>query len=269
MGKYFDKFPLIDYNGTPAKNIMSRVAFSDKSKKDIQANFDYTIDGSLTRADNLSNAYYNSPYYDWVIYLANDIIDPYHDYYKNEEQMQAYLIEKYGSIEDAKRKILFYRNNWAPDDSRLNPNIFDNLSPQLQKYYNPIISNSNQVIGYNRKQEDWIQSTNQIVWLSLNTASIQDVGDMFVQGASQGQIIDIQETGIILQHIKGNFIVDSIVKSIDYIKKNIADEEVSFWASVSAYDEETEKNELKRNITMIKAAYLQDIEKSFNEEIKK
>lgn len=269
MGKYFDKFPLIDYNGTPAKNIMSRVAFSEKTKKDINANFDYKIDDSLIRPDNLSNSYYNSPYYDWVIYLANDTIDPYYDYYKNDSQLNACIKEKYGSIENAKRKIIYYRNNWAPDDSTLSPVIYDNLSVEIQKYYNPIISNSNQVIGYNRKQEDWIQSTNQIIWITLNVPIDMVKGDIYEQGSSQGHILDISGTSLILHHIKGSFIVDDNIKSIDYIKKNIPDSEASFWAAVTAYEQETEDNELKRNISLIKASYLQDIEKSFNDEIKK
>ena len=84
MSKYFDKFPLVNYNGVLAKNLMVKADFTETAKRDIYSNFDYVLEEGMTRPDMISNAYYNSPYYDWLIYLSNNIIDPYHDYYKSE-----------------------------------------------------------------------------------------------------------------------------------------------------------------------------------------
>jgi hypothetical protein len=85
MGKYFNRFPLVDYNGTPAKNILARVDFTDQTKNDIYVNFDYVLQEGSTRPDILSFNYYNSSQYDWLIYMANEIVDPYHDYYKSQQ----------------------------------------------------------------------------------------------------------------------------------------------------------------------------------------
>jgi hypothetical protein len=268
MGKYFDKFPVISYNGSTVRNIMAKVNFTPKSRRDILLNFDYVLDDSTGRADNLSDLYYNSPYYDWLIYMANDVVDPYHDYYKNYSQMEAFLISKYGSLQESKKIILFYRNNWSPDDGRIEPFIFDNLSPMFQKYYKPVLTNSNQVIGYIRKQEDWIVSTNKIISLTLNDVSGLSLGDAYIQNNASGKIMSISGSMVILENIKGSFIVDTNILEINIIKENIADVEASFWSPVTAYDDELEKNELKRHISLIKSGYLQDIEKMFTTEIK-
>jgi hypothetical protein len=54
MSRYFSRFPLVDYNGTPAKNILARVDFSEETKRDIYSNFDYVIQDDLIRPDFLS-----------------------------------------------------------------------------------------------------------------------------------------------------------------------------------------------------------------------
>ena len=145
MGKYFDRFPTVDYDGKLAKNILSKVDFTDASKRDIYSRFDFTLSESSSRSDILSEAAYNSPYYDWLIYLTNGMIDPYYDYYLNDANMNKHIKSKYGSVAEASEEILYYRNNWAPDNSTITEAIFDSLDSAIQKYYKPVLSNTNQV----------------------------------------------------------------------------------------------------------------------------
>lgn len=269
MGKYFDRFPLVEYNGVLAKNLLTKVSFTDQTKKDIYSNFDYTL-SDLSRPDLLSSVNYGSSYYDWLIYLANDIIDPYHDYYKQDEDLNAFIIGKYGSIAASKEVILYYRNNWAPDESNIQVSLYDSLHSNIQKYYTPEINASNQVTGYVRKKEDWIRSTNKVIQLTVEEdTALLNVGDKYIAGAGSGYIVGLTETAIILHHIEGLFSLSSNITAINTIVTNIPDEEAPFWVQITAYDDEVEKNEVKKHITLIKSSYLSDMDKKFQEQIKK
>ena len=135
MSRYFTRFPLVDYNGVPAKNILARVDFTDQTKKDIYANFDYVLQEGTSRQDILSFNYYNSAQYDWLINLTNNVVDPYHDYYMSASDFKNYINGKYDSIESASTKILFYRNDWAPDESLSSETVYENLQSNIKKYW--------------------------------------------------------------------------------------------------------------------------------------
>lgn len=276
MSRYFNRFPLVDYNGTPAKNILARVDFTDQTKKDIYVNFDYVLQEGSTRPDILSFNYYNSTQYDWLIYMTNNIIDPYHDYYKSQDDFKNYIVGKYGSADIAKQKILFYRNDWAPDESLITESVYDSLSVVVKKYWKPKINTTNQIVGYERIKEDWIVSTNRIVQLTV-TADISgfEVGDIINQSSSDasGTLVtkDVATGILIVQHVDGAYAVSAEdgITNVVILKENISTLEASFWAPVYVYDYEEEQNELKKYISMIKSDYVPDIEKSFIEQIKK
>lgn len=271
--KYFNRFPIVEYDGKVAKNILARVDFVDASKRDIYSNFDYVLEEGSSRPDVISNNYYNSPYYDWLIYLSNGTVDPYHDYYRSDENFQKYIIAKYGSTTIARRNILFYRNDWASDESLITESVYDNLQPEIKKYWKPRLNNTGQVVGYQRVQQDWMVSTNQVVRVVLTTSVDNfSVGDIVEQDDAQGTVVskNTEENSLTLQHITGSFVADNDgITSVTVLKKNIPDTEASFWSAVSAYEYEEEQNELKRYVNIIKASYLPDIEKQFIELIKR
>jgi hypothetical protein len=118
MARYFDRFPVLDYDGVIAKNILARVDFTDQSKKDIYSTFQFTLEEGFERPDLLSYNYYGSSQFDWMIYLTNNIVDPYYDYYKSTNDFKNYIDRKYGSTTNARSITKFYRTNWH-DDERL------------------------------------------------------------------------------------------------------------------------------------------------------
>lgn len=264
MGKYFDKFPLVEYGGKLARNLLVNVDFTEQAKKDIYSNFDYVISNNFTRADALSNVNYNSPYYDWLVYYSNNVVDPYFDVYLSESDLDKFIIKKYGSVQAAEQTILYYRNNWAPDDSEVKIAIYDSLDAAIQKYYKPKLNNFNQVTGYERKKEDWIQSTNRIIEIAVETVEDLAIGDRVTESSSYGYIMSIDSDNLLLklQHVNGTFTSETILIT------NIPAIESSFWAPVSAYDYELESNEVKKHINLIKNSYLPDIEKKFQEQLK-
>ena len=284
MAKYFDKFPLVSYSNNVVKNILARVDFTSQTKNDINSSFDFVLEDTISRPDLLSHSYYSSPFYDWVIYLNNNIIDPYHDYYVSEDNIHKLIVAKHGSIETARKKIVHYRNNWAIDDGVIDTSIYDNLSGKLKKYYKPNISNTNQILNYSRHQEDWIRTTNKIVELTMAEGYVSNysINDIISQTSSEASAtiksIDTTNNILTVQHITGEFETSAAILAVNtgpteqYLDsdgtyknrklwENISDDEASFWEAVSAYDYETEQNALKKYINIIKSEYLTDIDK--------
>lgn len=77
-----------------SKNITSRVKISNFVKK-YRSNFsDYVIkDGE--RPDILSNRLYDTPNLNWIIFLVNDIINPYFSWPLSSKELESYIDEKY------------------------------------------------------------------------------------------------------------------------------------------------------------------------------
>lgn len=277
MGKYFDKFPVVSYNGQIARNILAKVDFTSETRRDIYSSFDFVLTDDAERSDLLSEVTYNSPEYDWLVFLANDIVDPYYDYYLSQDKMNTHILAKYGNYANAESQILYYRNNWAPDDSVITESVYEALDNAIKKYYKPIVSQSNVVTGYERKKEDWIVSTNKIVDLYVANSSGFSAGERVTQGSSGASATviktDEEESTITVKHVEGTFTNGSFsnttITNIVLIDQSIPDDESSFWAPVNAYDQEAESNEVKKYISLIKASYLPDIEKLFTEQMKK
>ncbi len=275
MSRYFSRFPLVDYDGAPAKNILARVDFTEETKRDIYSNFDYVIQDDLIRPDFLSYTYYDSSQYDWMIYLSNDIIDPYHDYYLSVSDFEKYIIGKYGTASSARQKTVFYRNDWASDESLITESVYDSLSPSIKKYWKPRLNANNQIAGYERVKDDWIVSTNKILELVLAAdVTSFDVGDIISQASTGARAVvvslDSSRNSVIVQHVEEDFqvAVEEGLLEVNVLKVNIPALETNFWSRVSAYDYEQEKNELKRYVNLIKKSYLPEVEKLFIEQLK-
>jgi len=100
---YFSKFPLVKYpikDGTTfrfayARNLLRRVILSDGLKSSDSAFIEYDIkDGE--RPEHIAEKLYGDPTYHWLVLLTNEIVDPYHDWYKSDSSMQEFIQTKYG-----------------------------------------------------------------------------------------------------------------------------------------------------------------------------
>jgi hypothetical protein len=140
---YFSRFPTINYNGYDSINIMSRVKFLDKVYNDNSYYYNIDLPESV-RPDLLSNQLYNDPYVSWLIYLSNNVVDPYYDWALNDYDFNNLITEKYGSVSIAQSKIAYWNNNWY-DENFLNITIsrYNSLTDNAKKYYEPIIENNN------------------------------------------------------------------------------------------------------------------------------
>lgn len=94
--KYFEKFPVITYEGQRVKDITRRNNFSAFVAANPMLFMPFTVKEG-ERPEDIANYYYGSTDYTWLVYMSNNIIDPYHQWPMAEADFNAYLIEKYGS----------------------------------------------------------------------------------------------------------------------------------------------------------------------------
>ena len=278
MQHYFSRFPVINYAGVPAKNILQRAGLSDVTKNNpINFGVVRVPDGGAHRPDIISENYYGNPLYDWLVYFSNQVVDPYNDVFKDDETFRKYITAKYGSIQFANERILFYINNWADNSDDVMSLAQYESSPQhIKKYYTAVTDAFNQVTSYRRHRQDWVKSTNKLRILTVDMTDLFVIGSVVVQYVSgqvvaKGEIVDINtdDSAITVQHITGEFVDTdgNILKryntSLEYTvaalsnpftADNIPDEEAVFWSSMTAYAYENEINEQRRNIKLLRAS---------------
>tara|TARA_R100001460_G_scaffold4800_8_gene13623 strand:- start:308 stop:817 length:510 start_codon:yes stop_codon:yes gene_type:complete len=116
--KYFDTFPKIIYDNFQTRNIISKVKLKDVLDEDFFSFANYTIE-TYDKPWTIANDYYGSVDRIWLVYLSNDIVDPFYEWHMDTYQFEEYLIKKYGSIENSKNTIDHYVDNnglkYSPD----------------------------------------------------------------------------------------------------------------------------------------------------------
>jgi hypothetical protein len=95
MVKYFENFPTIEYEGQRVRDITRRNSFTKLVSTNPLLFLPYTVrEGE--RPEDIANFYYGSTDYTWLVYISNNIIDPYHQWPMAEADFNNYLVEKYG-----------------------------------------------------------------------------------------------------------------------------------------------------------------------------
>ena len=114
MTYLFRSFPQVNYSLKKNKNfelltnITLRFKVRDIIKNRTAIYFDYVVKDS-DRPDIIASKYYDDPTLDWIIFLVNDIVDPYYDWPLNDESFDSYMRTLYGSTAKAKTTIYEYR----------------------------------------------------------------------------------------------------------------------------------------------------------------
>lgn len=92
---YFKNFPKIEYNGTTVRNIILKSAIISDVFSKKSAFYPYIIQEGM-RPDMVANEVYGSPFYDWVVYFSNSVVDPYYDWPLTSNDLDTYIQKKYG-----------------------------------------------------------------------------------------------------------------------------------------------------------------------------
>lgn len=280
MYTYFSNYPIINYLDNPAINILASVKVRDVVKNNVNVFYPYVVkDGE--RADHIAADYYGDARYSWLVYLANDIIDPYYQWPLSTNEFKKFIIKKYGTTEDATLQILFYRVNWYGDDQMLSEAAFDSITPvSRKKYWKPVIGANDQIIHYVRKPIDYIVETNKIISLTVDSTTGLQVGERIRQFDGSLNVTGtgfiktiLDSTTIILHSISGVFTTTAyltrsfksvktlVVSSVTTLSTDIPSDESIYWEAVTAYDYESELNEAKKHIRVIDVSYVDEIEK--------
>jgi hypothetical protein len=270
---YFSSFPQLIYSNTVCVDLTRRVKLSEDTKNALSLYYVYEIADGL-RADIIADAYYEEPTMDWLLWLSNDIVDPYYQWNLNEQEFNNFLIQKYGSVENSIKKIVYYRNNWYDDDKVLTPDFYDNIIPNnWKKYYVPFYGPNTKILYWKRREEDWVMETNKIYKLTCNSApfvagELVDVSNGAIR-VGGGEVVDKDDAFILIKNvdIDGAMVPNNVVtgetsnvaqtiSEVDLVYEAIGTDEGVFWSPVNYFDIENEKNAYNRSIKILDRAYI-------------
>lgn len=283
--KYFSNIPVISYANNFARNILTRVKVLDKFKDQASVYYPYVLEeatGSGLKYENLAFDYYDDVDDVWVLHLVNQIVDPYYDVPLTQEQFEAFIVKKYGSLRAAIQKVVFYRNNYNQDESILTISGYNALIAERKRYWTPTINFDNNIIGYERLKDDTVVTTNKILTLdiTLNGNATFQTSEKVIQDTSgaTGFVTFSNTTTISLQHITGTFSnnatyyvvgsdsgANASASSVTTIKENISANAAIYFSSVTAFDYETEINEQKKTINLMDNRYVSMVHNTFSE----
>lgn len=268
---YFRKFPITVYRGIPALNLLRRVDFNSNVKNFYTAFYAHTVDAG-ERIETLAHDYYGDVDYDWLIYHANDIIDPYYGVPLEYDDFEKTVIKKYGSIERAKKRTAVYKTNYEGDIQIISVDVYNNLPGNKKKYWDPVFT-ALTLTGYERKSEDIYISTNRIISFSL----VNEITTLFTNdetvtadNGATATVSSCTNNYITLQHVSGDWNTtsnltvtgdDSGVSAVfnhatyTLLQHVIPETEQIYFSKYSYYDLESDVNEQKREISLVDTGY--------------
>jgi hypothetical protein len=112
--RYFEQFPLINYNGIMMRDIIHRAKFVKEVLNNDKAFYPFVVSEGQ-RADMIADKYYGSSDYEWLVWLSNDILDPYFGWVLSRNDFDDYIVSKYGSFENCLETIVHYVYNDTVD----------------------------------------------------------------------------------------------------------------------------------------------------------
>lgn len=92
--KYFENFPVIEYQGRKVRDISRRASFARALANNPTLYYSYTVKED-ERAEDIALEYYGSVDYVWIVYMANNIIDPYYEWPMDTQTFNDYMVDKY------------------------------------------------------------------------------------------------------------------------------------------------------------------------------
>lgn len=288
MERYFIKFPTLTYSNTQCRDITRRVVMLDDLKQNPSLYHKYTIKAGL-RADLIADSYYEDSMLDWMIFLNNGIVDPYYGWYLDDIEFEEYIKKKYGSVENAMKKIIYFRLNWPDDDTELSPSYYENTLPDvLKKYYSPNFNLNNKIVSYTRKKEDIITNTNKLLQFDIsidsgNSYVVGEIVDIYNNALSEVvgvcEVVYSNTSYVKVHHIGGNTSptnklvgensnTHSTITTTTVLYENLPDDEAVFWGPVYYYEYEVEKNEANKNIRLLDKSYAMEVSEKLRVAIK-
>tara|TARA_E500000318_G_C3510627_1_gene192160 strand:+ start:350 stop:925 length:576 start_codon:yes stop_codon:yes gene_type:complete len=160
MSFYFKPFPKVNYelkkNNNPLllTNITQRFKIRDTLKNFSAIYYDYLVQDH-DRPDMVAFKYYGDETLDWVLFLINDIIDPYYDWPMDQRTFNNYMRSLYGSVDSAKSTVFEYRKIINQQGHLIDGTVIPKRTVVIDtNTYNSLAPTSREIIyGYNYYEE--------------------------------------------------------------------------------------------------------------------
>ena len=94
MSNYFSNFPTVKHTGENLVDITRRADIFSFMDDDSNLFIPYHVTEDM-RPEEVAFYYYGSQECVWLVYLANEIIDPYSDWVKPQDELDAYIAKRY------------------------------------------------------------------------------------------------------------------------------------------------------------------------------
>jgi len=230
---YFKSFPTTLWDKKEMVDISRRATILNKVKGDPYGFVPYTVQDGDT-IEMIAYHYYGDAELSWLILLANNIIDPYEDFFKEKGQLDQYIINK-------------YRNEWY--QSVIVNNVLQLADPATNS-----ISTDPEVTL--ERYLDYTVNSNYTEWDA----------DEIVLRWTQNQAVPPSNTG-------NNFLTEAAAQAFKTIKYYYSTNNPNIQISPATqikypsgefvpkyiYDYEVDENEKKRNINLISDIYVNQI----------
>lgn len=137
---YFSRFPNVLHQATKDTrkqyalvDITANVRFRREILEKVNL-FDIYIIKDGETPELVSEKLYNTPYYHWVLMLLNEMYDYRNDWPVNDKALDQHIINKYGSLEAAKARVLYFLDE---DSNVMVPgNVIDGGVEKFPMYVN-------------------------------------------------------------------------------------------------------------------------------------
>ena len=285
--RYFEKLPVITYANTTAVDITARAVVLNSIYNNASLYYPYDVQ-QYERPDNIADRYYNDQYKDWIIRLTNKLIDPYHDWYLDQNTFNAYIAKKYGSIANAQTKIKHYQNNWYTNADSISTAAYNALPVDAKRFWEPVEINGQNVSTpseYRRVKQDWTITTNQIVQYNTSNAVgfiIDEVVDVTINSlnAGRGQVLFANTTHLMLQHAVGSITSNTVGTCVvsgresansttftasTLLADNITADESIYWAPITYFQYESDINERNKSILVLNAGFTDQVSRQLKD----
>lgn len=142
MKSFFKNHPIISYNGLQLRNILLKAQLTKQVLQNLESAtlfLPYTVNEGETPT-TVAYDYYGHIDYTWLVLFSINATDPYTAWVKTQEQFDAYIAKKYGSLQNAFNQIHHYQHNTDPDLPPATPTTYAYLTPVEQGQYSPVLA---------------------------------------------------------------------------------------------------------------------------------
>lgn len=256
MSHYFRYFPSTTYMNKTVTDITRRVSIIESIEKDPYGFLPYTVkDGD--RPEDVARYYYGDTNKVWIVYLSNNIIDPYTQWPLSNADLDKTIRAKYSR--DAKT---FVQSNVNVSSNRItiNDHGFNTTDPVIYTKTGIGISPLIEGVTYYviRISDNMIRlatsATNAKNGIGVNISATGGVND--VHSLTLDVEVYLMSTTITSNIVTARSNEDlTIYASADTYLANPTD-----WTPIRVYEYEVELNESRRAIWLVNKAYANQLE---------